>query len=428
MPRINQEFLDTHALMPPSGQVIYRDEDLAGFAVRVTPNSKSFIVEKRVNGNNRRVTIGKCDKITVEFARKMASKILGDMANGIDPVTGRKGKSCDATLRQVFEKYLAVRKLRPMTRTVYKQQINHGLADWLDLPVTTITKDMIQMRHKKISSGTVYGTTGNATANHTMQTLRALLNFASDHFGTEDEPLFKVNPVSRLSRDRSWHVIPIRQGIIPDKKLSAWYNAVVTLENTNARDYFLLLLMTGFRRTEAATLTWNHVNFEEKMLFIPGEITKNHNDHHQPMSDFVFELLRERNNIRRNSNFVFPGRTRGRISEFRPALAEIRERSGCTFTIHDMRRTFLTMAEKLEVPSGVIKKLANHCDRNDATQNYIVHDRDRLRLYVNKIANEFVQLMDADMDELLLWHRLNSSENRQQLRLPISIKIANLKF
>jgi hypothetical protein len=220
MPKINQEFLDTHALTPPSGQIIYRDEDLPGFAVRVTARSKAFIVERRVNGVNRRVTIGRCDKVTLEIARRKAYKVLGDMANGIDPVTGRKGKTSEVTLKEVFEKYLSVRKLRPATKAVYRQQIINRLSDWLDLPVTSITKDMIQLRHKEISSGTQYGTTGNATARGTMQTLRAMLNFASDHFGHEEDPLIKYNPVDRLSRDRSWHIIPSRKGIVPDDKLA----------------------------------------------------------------------------------------------------------------------------------------------------------------------------------------------------------------
>ncbi len=422
MPKINDDFLASSVVTPSSGQVIYRDTELPGFAIRVTPKSKSFIVERRVNGINRRVTVARCEQLTLDAARKKAIRILGEMANGLDPVTGRRGKRSNVTLQEVFDKYLAVRKLRPMTMNVYRQQIVGRLSDWLELPVTQISKDMIQDRHKKLSSGTIYGTTGNATANHTMRTLRALLNFAADHYGDEERPLLHVNPVSRLSRDRAWHVIPIRQGIIPDNKLADWYKAVVALDNTTARDYFLLLLLTGFRRTEASTLLWTNVDFNKNMIFIPGSVTKNHNDHRQPMSEFVAALLTERCNIHHQSKFVFPGRTRGSISEFRPALAQIRRKSGCAFIIHDLRRTFLTMAEKVEVPGGVIKKLANHCDRSNATQNYIVLDEERLRFYVDKIAAEFVKLMNANIDELVLWHRSKMLEDQQQLKLSLSLK------
>jgi integrase len=420
MPKITQEFLKSGAVSPEEGQIIYRDEDLPGFALRVTPKSKSFIVEKRVNGQNRRVTIGNCEKFTVESAKKEAVKILGAMAQGIDPVTGRRGPVSEITLREVMEKYLLVRRIRPMTKTVYRRQLTHGLADWLDLPVTSITKDMIQMRHQKLSSGTKWGTSGNATANNTMKTLKSMLNFASDHFSNEDEPLIKVNPVSRLSRDRAWHVIPIRQGIVPDNKLSAWYSAVVALENTTARDYYLFLLTTGCRRTETSLLTWQHIDFSEKIIRIPGEITKNHYDHNQPMSDFIFALLQERHNMR-HSQYVFPGRGLGPLSGFVCAQQEIRQKSGCAFTVHDLRRTLLTMAEKLEVPHGVIKKLANHVSRANTTHNYIVQDPERTRFYVNKIVNELVALMGANMAELH-FRRVETKGQHQQLQLPLSLK------
>jgi len=144
------------------------------------------------------------------------------------------------------------------------------------------------------------------------------------------------------------------------------------------------------------------------------------------MSDFIFTLLRERQNMHHRSQYVFQGRGLKRLTEFRHGLGEIRQRSGCSFTVHDLRRTFLTMAAKLEVPHAVIKKLANHSGNSDVTYNYIVQDRERLRFYINKIANEFVLLLGANMDELLLRRDQNQNfSNRQQLILPLSLKAHN---
>jgi len=65
---------------PQRGQKIYRDSELKGFGLRVTPGSMSYIVESRVNGSSRRVTIAKCDKMTPEQARREARRILGEMS------------------------------------------------------------------------------------------------------------------------------------------------------------------------------------------------------------------------------------------------------------------------------------------------------------------------------------------------------------
>lgn len=55
-----------------SGQKIYRDSDLIGFAVRATTKSKVFIVERRSEGKLYRITIGKTNEFSVAEARKQA--------------------------------------------------------------------------------------------------------------------------------------------------------------------------------------------------------------------------------------------------------------------------------------------------------------------------------------------------------------------
>lgn len=53
MPKLTKEFIESEIQLPVAGQVFYRDDDISGFAVRATPKSKSYILEKRVNGVNR---------------------------------------------------------------------------------------------------------------------------------------------------------------------------------------------------------------------------------------------------------------------------------------------------------------------------------------------------------------------------------------
>jgi len=90
---------------PSSGQVFVRDTELKGFALRITSNGvKSFIVEKRVNGKVRRITLARYPVLTVEQARIEAQKQLGKIATGQDPIKERhqarvKGIPCMRCLR-----------------------------------------------------------------------------------------------------------------------------------------------------------------------------------------------------------------------------------------------------------------------------------------------------------------------------------------
>lgn len=75
---------------PSQHQIIYRDSKLVRFGLRITRGgSKSFVVECRVNGSNRRVTIGRADLFSVEEARNEAVHLLRHMVRGIEPITLR---------------------------------------------------------------------------------------------------------------------------------------------------------------------------------------------------------------------------------------------------------------------------------------------------------------------------------------------------
>ena len=118
---------------PDRGQKIYRDSELKGFGLRVTPGSMSYIVESRVNGNSRRVTIGRCDEMTPEQARKEARRILGQMSQNKVPTS----QQSSITLREVLQSFLDVRKLTPNTVRSYRSLLNRCVPDWLDLPITS---------------------------------------------------------------------------------------------------------------------------------------------------------------------------------------------------------------------------------------------------------------------------------------------------
>lgn len=73
MPKLTNQFIESEIEVPVSGQRFYRDADLPGFAMRVTPKCKSYVLERRVGGVNRRITIGKCSEMTLDIAKKQAS-------------------------------------------------------------------------------------------------------------------------------------------------------------------------------------------------------------------------------------------------------------------------------------------------------------------------------------------------------------------
>jgi integrase len=87
------------------------------------------------------------------------------------------------------------------------------------------------------------------------------------------------------------------------------------------------------------------------------------------------------------AEWVFPGRHgRGHLKEIRGALKEMGQDIGSPFMIHDLRRTFATMADEAGVPYEAIKRALNH-KSGDVTAKYIIGRADSMRETFQKVAD-----------------------------------------
>jgi integrase len=332
-----------------------------------------------------------------------------------------KGAPQAVTLRAAYEKYISVRPLAAQTRQGYKYCIETCLSDWLDLPFTKITKDMVEERHRKLTQDPLRhsGRNGQARANVVMKTLKSILSFASERFAEDEEPLLRSNPVDRLTANKQWHRRVVKEGVIAPEKLCFWFDVVTKITNEVARDYLIFLLFTGMRRSEAAQLRWTFIDFETRIINVPAEITKTKRAYALPLSQFLSELLKSRSLDRSSSNWVFPSsrypdRTIANVGHHLPAL---RNACGYEFCIHDTRRTFLTIGAKLQAPFHILKSLVNHKIGKDITDRYIITDMDTKRYWVEQITKELIRLSGANLTTLIGSRSRNQTENSGQLTI-----------
>lgn len=124
--------------------------------------------------------------------------------------------------------------------------------------------------------------------------------------------------------------------------------------------------------------------------------TKNHLDHTLPLSDFLYKLLQQRKNSAVNEYVFQRASGIGRITEQRKQMAKVIEESGVSFTIHDLRRTFMTVAERLDISAYAVKRLVNHKMNNDVTAGYIIADVERLRVPMQRITDYLLNCAGID--------------------------------
>jgi integrase len=231
---------------------------------------------------------------------------------------------------------------------------------------------------------------GPAWANLCMRLLRSLFNLAIAKYADEEGRSPFVNPVRVLSETRSWARIDRRRTLIAPHDLRAWHDAVANLTPT-AHAYLVTVLLTGLRRREAGSLRWEDIDFDRGTLTVRQ--TKNGKPHVLPIPNYLRGLL---SGLKTPGAFadsyVFPGAA-SNTGRLQAAVFRV---SGVRFTIHDLRRTFITVAESLDIPAFALKRLLNHSDGQDVTAGYIVIGTERLRAPIEKIAGYFESAMGIE--------------------------------
>jgi integrase len=120
------------------------------------------------------------------------------------------------------------------------------------------------------------------------------------------------------------------------------------------------------------------------------------------MSDYIHELFLERQRWRRN-DFVFPGGRGRKNTQNVPMVSPYKQidqliaTSGIKFSPHDLRRTFLSIAEDCFVDEHTRKRLLNHTFTDAHNKHYSVPNPERLREPMQRISARILFLADLSL-------------------------------
>jgi integrase len=422
---------------------IYWDTQTPGLGVRISDSGrKTYFLKRRVKGGSRRecnVALGRHgDPVLmpdglvrpfpygVDDARKDAAPVIAQLLAGIDPVQQRKDADAAATakatkdaslattLRQTLTHYLEHRRvqgkpLRPAYKFNLRQETEKHFAEWLDKPVAGITRDMCMTKVTAIETGYPKQVAKIA------QYLSQLLNHAREvHATDEGYPILAVNPVSRMKRIKQLHKPKARSTRLPMGKVgAAWAvlrkraaNPVRDLDRTQA-DWVSVILLTGCREGESAALRWEWFDWQAKTFTIPGDLdivtdnprlfvgTKTHVPLTVPMSDVLHDLLKARyDDDKRHPVYVFPaGRSDSDIpyvTTARGPLLAIEQAAGVHVSLHDLRRTAVSVAIECRVDYSLRQRLLNHAPQGVHDDYERDSDPETMRPTMNAIAKFIV--------------------------------------
>lgn len=368
--------INTFGVSDGGSQAFLWDGYTKGFGVRRTKaGAVSYIVQSRIKGKSRRITIGSVGVLSCDEARRRAKVALVQMSDGIDPRSkGVVNEAETITLREVMLDYLEHRKtrngsLRPASKKNIEYSITVTLIDWNELPVASITRDMCITKFRELSKAAPTQT------NQTFRNLQAILNWSREKYVDANGvyTILMVNPVSQMFKSGlvQWNPTKPRTSRIPREKWRKVWLLLVSLSalQRNQRstaisaDMLMFMLLTGVRISEATQLRWMDVDLKSDLPTFHLTNTKNHNPITLPISTVLYEVLVRRYNDRSRANeFVFPSvrNAKASMNDPRAVLRKVSDAADVHVHPHALRRTFDDVAQAVGVDWDQRRQLLNH--------------------------------------------------------------------
>jgi integrase len=138
--------------------------------------------------------------------------------------------------------------------------------------------------------------TGQTVANRVVELLRAIYNRCHVmKIINLPNPAEGVEPFKEESRDR----------FLQSDELTRFFTALEAEPEQN-RDFFMLTLLTGARKTNVLSMRWEDLDLSQAYWRVPGEVSKNGQPMLIPITKEALSILNRRKTSE-NSKFVFPG-------------------------------------------------------------------------------------------------------------------------
>lgn len=332
----------------PIGAIL-RDTEVPGLHLRVFQKRRSFYLYYRTKtGIERRPKIGDHGVVTLAEARRIARRMLVDVASGGDPVAERSKARSAPTVADVCDRYMREHAPRKKTGKEDQRMIDRLIVPKLGAKrVMDVDYDDVARIHDGLKS-TPY------QANRVLALLSVMFNLAErpwKYRPPRTNPCYGVARYPEPARRRYAKPAEIAKiGPLLAKKAE---------QNPAGVAFLYLLMFSGARPSEIERATWSQLERVERddgthgVLRIPDGKTGQRDVFLPPQAMAVIDRLPR-----------IEGQTlAGKMP--RKLWNRIRAEAGCPdLRMRDWRRTFAVTALSCRQSAGLIGELLGHRDAN----------------------------------------------------------------
>lgn len=348
----------------------YWADEPTGFGLRVYPSGKkAFIHTFYFNGRKNQKTIGRYGDITLTKAIEIARKEKVMLLDGINPLDERKRSRLGDTIGKLCELYITKYATLKKTGDEDIRRINqHILPCWANRKIKSITREEVTALHTRMGSKTPY------EANRILSLLSKLFTVA-EREGLVDRGFpnaaHGVVKYKEESRDR----------FVTTEEMPRLIQAIQNEHNQYAKYALWLYLLTGLRKEELLSATWDSIDFDRMELRLAD--TKNSKRHYLPLSNAALAVLEQIPRVT-NNPYIIVGKNEGEhLVNLDRAWNRVREEANMTDVhIHDLRRSVGSWMAQAGNSLHLIGKVLNHSNAS-TTAIYARFQQDHVRDVLN---------------------------------------------
>jgi integrase len=363
-------------------QAFLRDRKAPALRVRVTSSGvKAFVFEAKLEGQTIRRTIGDVRSWTIEAARVEANRLrvltVGEAWAAY--IEARRPRWGDLHYRDHLAKAKAGGEKATRGTRGRGKTVDGPLYSLMELTLRQLTPATISAWAAKETL------TRPTTTRLSWRLLRGFLSWCSEQ--PEYADLLPANNPAKAKAVREVLGKPrVKQDVLQKGQLTDWFAAVRQLSSPMASAYLQTLLLTGARPGEILAMRWQDVNTKWKGLTIRDKVE---GERIIPLTPYVDQLL---SNLPRVNEWVFasPSREKGREDKAMSTPHKQHD-TACAvaavegLTLHGLRRSFKSLTEWIEIPTGIVAQIMGHKPSATAEKHYTVRPLDLLRLHHDKI-------------------------------------------
>jgi integrase len=372
-----------------TGTEMWWDDDpkATGFGVRSYPGGgKSFFVDYRLDGRQRRYTIGPHPRWSADAARERAKELRRGIDKGHDPAGAKRERRTAPTVQDLIDRYIADHLPKKSTveqRVADEKKMLAEIGDKLGkhTKVRDIHGGDIADMHRRITESGRPVRANRILAVASKAFSLALVPKAGETLAWRDAS--QGNPCKGIARNHE----EAKERFFSQAELMAISDALAKY-NGPAADCIRLIMLTGCRPAEAAKAQWEEFDKEPGLWIKPSAHVKQRKVHKLPLSPAAVELIEQLRKMHKGA-WVFPGKRPGEhLRTLGPAWGFVREQAalGEAARLYDLRHSFASVGAGGGLSLPIIGRLLGHTQPR-TTQRYAHLADDPLREAATKITN-----------------------------------------